>query len=147
MQYKKLLEYKIRDFIPADYKNLVKLWQLVGLYNPTIDKRQVILRKYRQDKRMILIAETKKKLIGSILGIGDGWRGSLWRLAVHPQYQNKGVGTRLVKGMENRLKRMGCKRIFLLIDKKFDNSNRLMRFYKKLGYKKNDRYLYMGKKF
>lgn len=92
---------------------------------------------------MILIAEVDHVVVGSILGMGDGWRGTLWRLAVHPQYQKRGIGTKLVKGMENRLKSLGCKRIILLVDK----SNAAIKFYQKLGYKGDSEVLYMEKNY
>lgn len=84
-----MLKFTLRELVPADYKNLIELWRIVDIFNPKTDQKSVILRKYRQNKKMILVAELNKVLIGSILGMGDGWRGILWRLAVHPKYQKE----------------------------------------------------------
>lgn len=138
-----MLKFTVGEFAPADYKDLVKLWQLVDIFNPKTDQKSVILRKYRQNKKMILVAKLDKMIVGSILGIGDGWRGTLWRLAVHPKYQKNGVGTSLVKEMEHRLQSMGCKRIIILSDK--DNS--AINFYQKLGYSKDSNVCYMEKNY
>ena len=138
-----MVKLTVREFAPADYNNLIQLWRLVNMFNPKTDKKSIILRKYRQNKKMILIAKINNMVIGSILGMGDGWRGTLWRLAVHPKYQRRGIGTRLVKKMEDRLKSAGCKRIILLADK----DNAAIKFYHKLGYKKDSNVLYLEKNY
>lgn len=138
-----MLKFTLRELVPADYKNLIELWRIVDIFNPKTDQKSVILRKYRQNKKMILVAELNKVLIGSILGMGDGWRGILWRLAVHPKYQRRNIGTSLVKEMESRLQSIGCKRIILLSDK--DNS--AINFYQKLGYIKDSNVCYMEKNY
>lgn len=114
-------KYTIRNFVPDDYRNAVKLWRTAGIYNPKTDKKGVILRKHRQNKKLIVVAEAYKMVIGTVLGIGDGWRGSLWRLAVHPEYQNKGVGARLISS----IKGLGTKDI----QSGFTWQNRFLRSY------------------
>jgi hypothetical protein len=34
----------------------------------------------------VLVAEVEGQIVGSIIGTFDGWRGNIYRLAVHPNY-------------------------------------------------------------
>lgn len=54
-------------------------------------------------------------------------------LAVHPEYQNKGVGKRFLKGLIQILKNQGKKRVDLMVEA--DNP-KAMAFYEKLGFQR-----------
>jgi len=58
-------------------------------------------------------------------------RGFIADLYVHPDYQNKGIGSSLLKQTENYLKRIGCE--VILIDLMSQNT-KAHTLYNKLGY-------------
>jgi ribosomal protein S18 acetylase RimI-like enzyme len=45
----------------------------------------------------------------------DGWRGSIYRLAVSPDYRRQGLGRRLLAEAEARLARLGAVRLQAIV--------------------------------
>lgn len=74
---------------------------------------------------------------GAAIGAGgvdfavDPTGGELWQLAVHPDLQSRGYGTRLVGALENRIVRRG--RLVATLKVEADN-RRAQAFYRRLGY-------------
>lgn len=71
----------------------------------------------------------------------DGHRGWLYTIAVSPQYQRRGVGSKLVRHAERVLIAMGCLKINLQV--RVSNAE-VVEFYRKLGYLVEER-ISMGK--
>ena len=55
------------------------------------------------------------RLVGSLMGGWDGWRGQMYRLAVDPEYRRHGIARRLVQAVEARLEARGAERITSLV--------------------------------
>jgi ribosomal protein S18 acetylase RimI-like enzyme len=45
----------------------------------------------------LLVAEIDDKIVGSIIATFDGWRGIIYRLAVHPNVRRQGIARRLAQ--------------------------------------------------
>jgi ribosomal protein S18 acetylase RimI-like enzyme len=84
----------------------------------------------------VLVAEVGGRVIGSIIGTFDGWRGNIYRLAVHPNYRRQGVARALVAEVEMRLTQQGAKRITALVEK---DQPRAMSFWEAVGYRVDER--------
>src|SRR5262249_34239210 len=65
----------------------------------------------------VLVAEVNGRIVGSIIGTFDGWRGNIYRMAVHPSYRRRGIARALVAEVEQQLARQGAKRITALVEK------------------------------
>ena len=87
--------------------------------------------------------EKDNEIIASIMIGYDGHRGVLNYLAVDPKFRNQGLGSRLVKLAEDRLKNLGCPKINLLIR---ESKIGVREFYKKLAYEMQDHVLLFGKR-
>jgi len=61
------------------------------------------------------VAEADGRLVGSIIGGWDGWRGNMYRLAVAPEYRRRRIARSLVAEVERRLRTQGAHRITALI--------------------------------
>ena len=120
---------KIRNYKPEDYEELKKLLEICELFDKSYDKKEKFDNK--KPKGSIIICEEDNKIIGCVIFTYDGWDSSIYRLAVHPDCRNKGVGNKLLKEAENRLKKLGadvCQLGFHVNNKKAED------FFRKKGY-------------
>jgi ribosomal protein S18 acetylase RimI-like enzyme len=67
------------------------------------------------DPRGLLLAEVGGDVVGSLIAVWNGWRGSFFRLAVHPQHRRRGIATRLVSEGERRLRARGACRLDAIV--------------------------------
>lgn len=68
--------------------------------------------------------------VGSVRGYVQGDTGYIGRLIVHPEYRNRGIGTRLMGAIEQHLKQAKCFELFT-----GHKSEGNIRLYEKLGYR------------
>ena len=127
----------IREVTKEDFNSLYKLWKTVGLWLYPIEEE-----KPRFDNMLtfnsslcLVLADEGKKVIGSILGAFDGRTVSIHRLAVHPDYQERGYGARLVKELEDRAGKQGIKKIAGQIHV---SNLKVLGFYEKQGFRRDD---------
>ncbi|MGH7895528.1 MAG: GNAT family N-acetyltransferase, partial [Candidatus Binatia bacterium] len=84
----------------------------------------------------VLVAEVGSRVIGSIIGSFDGWRGNFYRLTVHPEFRRRGIARALVAEVEQRLARQGAKRITALVE---TDRPWAMSFWEAVGYRVDER--------
>ncbi|MEL6717476.1 MAG: GNAT family N-acetyltransferase [Bacteroidota bacterium] len=107
---------------------IIKLYKSVNWTNYT--NRSGILLKGIQNSLYILGAFKEDKLIGLIRIIGDGYTIIyIQDLLVHPNYQQKGIGQKLVDKILNQYN--SVRQIVLLAD----TNEILDNFYQKVGFK------------
>ena len=98
-----------RNLESGDYDRIIALWDLTGLpIRPRgRDSRREIIRLMNRDPDLFIGSFIDDNLVGVLIGTDDGRKGWLNRLAVHPDYQNKGIGKALVMECEKRFKDRG----------------------------------------
>ena len=129
------MEIKIRPFEPRDEDALVQLWVDCGLVVPWNDPHKDIQRKLKIQSEMFLVGCFEGKLIASVMAGYEGHRGWINYLAVHPQYQRAGIGGRMMKAAEDRLRAAGCPKINLQVR---TQNKGVIEFYKRTGFKLDD---------
>jgi ribosomal protein S18 acetylase RimI-like enzyme len=63
----------------------------------------------------LILAVDDGTIVGSVIAGWDGWRGTLYRLAVAPTHRRRGVATALVDEAERCLRRHGVRRMHLIV--------------------------------
>jgi ribosomal protein S18 acetylase RimI-like enzyme len=135
----------IRLLSIADYDSIIELWKSAGLpFKPhgrdTREKMNVQLKK---DADLFIGAFEENELIGVIIGTDDGRKGWINRLAISPEYTRSGVATRLIKELEDALKRRGRRIICTLVE---DPNEVSFALFIKAGYVKHDDIHYLSKR-
>jgi len=130
------LFFRIREFLyPQDYKSVFSLWETAGegIHVARSDMPEEIKKKLARDPDLFLVAENDTGIIGTIIGGFDGRRGMMYHLAVSCNYRQKGIASALVTELEDRLRKKGCMRMYLLV---YPENKTAIEFYEKRNYKK-----------
>ena len=109
--------WAIRDCRPQEAEVVLALWREAEASPSVTDNLEEVRRAIAESPAWFLVAEADRQIVGSVIGGFDGWRGNIYRLAVHPTYQRRGIARALVVEVERRLAGQGVKRITALVEK------------------------------
>ncbi|MCI4349200.1 MAG: GNAT family acetyltransferase [Thermoplasmata archaeon] len=126
---------RVRRFESTDFGEVVRIWKAAGLELGPSDTLPEIARALRRDPDLFLVAERRGRLVGAVLGRFDGRRGWVNHLAVRPDEQTLGTGSRLVRRLESALRSRGCRKVNLHV---LPANLAALAFYQHLGYRRRD---------
>ena len=107
----------VREVRDEELESVLALWrEAYGTVGVT-DSLDDVLQTASGSTSVLLVAEEEGHIVGTVIGGFDGWRGNIYRLAVHPEHQKQGIARRLVSAVEARLAEMGAKRITALVER------------------------------
>ncbi len=104
----------IRDAAPGDIPSVLDLWRESAAPTST-DTAAALTSLLRRDPGALVVAESSGQIVGSVIAGWDGWRGSIYRLAVAPAYRRSGLGGRLLREAEHRLTALGTLRMHAIV--------------------------------
>ena len=110
--------FSVRECRPEEAKTLLTLWQAAGT-SPSVTDTITDIQSTIESSASVLVAEADQRIVGSLIATFDGWRGNMYRIAVHPDYRRRGIGHALVKEGESCLVKQGAKRITALVEEKY----------------------------
>ena len=128
-----------------DYDSLPALWEEASLpYRPKgRDSRASMERELKLGRNMFLVAESRGKIVGVVLGTQDGRKGWINRLAVAKKWRRKGIAGRLVREAEKEFAALGINITAGLIE---DWNGDSMKFFEKMGYVRHRDIFYYSKR-
>src|SRR4051812_10656623 len=109
MRWAASMEWSIESAGPEDIEAVLALWVLANVSQSGTGGANSIIRLIEQDSGALLVARSSPGVIGSLIAAWDGWRGSMYRLVVHPSYRRRGLATALVGHGQARLVALGAK--------------------------------------
>ena len=95
----------------ADVPEVLALWREAEAEPTHTDNLESVSQLLRRDPASLIVAEASGRIVGSVIAAWDGWRGSLYRLAVAPSHRRRGLGRQLVQAAEQRLTGVGASRL------------------------------------
>jgi ribosomal protein S18 acetylase RimI-like enzyme len=125
------MPFSIRLCRADEAEQLLSLWRAADAAPSVTDSLADIGRVMAEGSSFLLVAEVAGVVVGSIIGSFDGWRGHLYRLAVHPQRRRHGIARALVDAATDRLVQRGAVRIMAIVER---DRNGAMRFWNAVGF-------------
>ncbi|MGA1974349.1 MAG: GNAT family N-acetyltransferase [Conexivisphaerales archaeon] len=104
-------DMKIREFRLDDYVAVAQLWLEAGLGFRLGDDLESIRVKVGRDPDLFLVAEEGGRIMGSVMGAWDGRRGWIYHLGVRPDARRKGVASKLIRELEDRMREKGVSKV------------------------------------
>lgn len=109
-------DFTIRSASKHDAERVLLLWNAAGSAETVTDTRDGVFGLLDADPAGLLIAESDGgEIVGSLIAAWDGWRGSFYRLAVHPARRRQGIATALLREGERRLLGLGAARFTAIV--------------------------------
>jgi ribosomal protein S18 acetylase RimI-like enzyme len=101
------------DDLPA----VLQLWQEAEVTPPgPTDSLEGLTRLIHNPGGILLVAMLDGRIVGSVIGGWDGWRGNIYRLAVTPACRRQGIARELVVAISSALFAKGAERISALVE-------------------------------
>jgi ribosomal protein S18 acetylase RimI-like enzyme len=123
-----------RSATNQDIEQVLALWNAAGSVETVTDTRDGVLGLLDADPEALLVAESDGgEIVGSLIAAWDGWRGSFYRLAVHPEQRREGIATALLREGERRLLARGAARFTAIVT---DDDLDAMSFWTATGYER-----------
>ena len=100
---------KIKHYRKGDYETLINIWEKADLpyKSKGRDSEESIEKEVKLDCNQFLFAILDGKAVGAILVTHDGRKGWINRVAVLPEFRNKGIARTLVNVAEEWLDTQG----------------------------------------
>ncbi len=132
----------IRAFAHQDRELVIDLWRRCGLVVPWNDPAADIDRKLQVDPELFVVGIDSAVLVASAMGGYDGHRGSIFYLAVDPDYRGRGYARKIVDHLTALLKQRGCPKLNIMVR---SSNQGVLEFYCRLGFQV-DEILCVGKR-
>lgn len=133
----------IRTFEKDDAQAVIALWEKCELTRPWNNPLKDISRKLKVQPELFVVGEIDGQIMASAMAGYDGHRGSVYYLAVAPEFQGGGHGRALMAWIEQALLEMGCPKLNIVVR---TANEKVLRFYENLGYTTDD-VVSLGKRF
>jgi ribosomal protein S18 acetylase RimI-like enzyme len=127
---------QIRAATAADADAVVALWRdTPDVLATRTDDVGAVKTLLARDANALLVAEVDDTIVATLIVGWDGWRGSLYRMAVDPAARRRGIATALVRHAEAMLASYGCVRVVAMVNVQEDHA---MSFWRAAGFTRND---------
>jgi ribosomal protein S18 acetylase RimI-like enzyme len=105
----------IRSATADDVEAVLALWRAAGSAPTVSDDAYSVRALVAHDPDALVVAEVDGTVVGSLVAAWDGWRGHLYRMAVHPDHRRQRIAAALAAEGERRLAARGCRRVDAIV--------------------------------
>ncbi|MEU0086315.1 GNAT family N-acetyltransferase [Streptomyces sp. NPDC006274] len=130
-----MTDLRIRDAAPEEAAAVLAFWQQAAEGTSITDDVDGVTRLIARDPEALILAELDGVLVGSVIAGYDGWRCSLYRLAVLPSHRRRGISTALLAAAEERFVAVGGRRGDAMV---LEANERAHRAWAAAGYERED---------
>ncbi|WP_190126140.1 GNAT family N-acetyltransferase [Streptomyces inusitatus] len=130
-----MTDLRIRTARADEAETVLAFWAEAAEGTSITDDVEGVGRLIARDPEALILAESGGRLVGSVIAGWDGWRCSLYRLAVLPAFRRRGIGTALLKAAEARFAAVGGRRGDAMV---LEANERARRAWAAAGYRRED---------
>jgi ribosomal protein S18 acetylase RimI-like enzyme len=110
-------EITIRPVREDELGAVLKLWIEAQVTPPSVtDSLAGLSRLTRTPGALLRVAVIDDRIVASVIGGFDGWRGNIYRLAVAPSWRRRNLARRMVAAIGDALFEMGAERLSALVE-------------------------------
>src|SRR5205823_3649525 len=113
---------EIRPCRKHEIESVLDLWRRADAAPGVSDDATGVGGLLERDPDALLLAVEDDALLGTLIAGFDGWRGTLARLAVDPDHRRRGIATALLAAGEDRLRRLGARRLSAIVLESHDHA-------------------------
>jgi len=106
---------EIRSAVSSDVPAVLAFWEVATTEPSTTDDVDSVRQLLAFAPDALLLATIDDEIVGTVVVGWDGWRGTLYRLAVAPGRRREGIAAMLVGDAEAQLRRRGAQRLHLIV--------------------------------
>jgi ribosomal protein S18 acetylase RimI-like enzyme len=108
------VQSELRPATADDIAGVLAFWRAAAEPTST-DSTEVLVSLVHGHPGALIVAEAEGRIVGTVIAGWDGWRGSIYRLAVAPDQRRSGLGQALLHAAEDRLAGLGAQRLHAIV--------------------------------
>ena len=124
---------EIRDLRATDGEEVRALWRASGIRIRPGDDDASLAAMASRNPGLCLVGCEGGRIVASALAAFDGRRGWLYHVATLAEVRRRGIATRMVRTVEERLRELGCRKLNLIV---WEGEDQAMAFWAALGYRR-----------
>ncbi|MFD4375741.1 GNAT family N-acetyltransferase [Streptomyces sp. NPDC058486] len=132
-----MIEIQIRAAAPTDAESVLAFWRESAEGTSISDDVDGVKRLLDRDPEALILAVDGDRIVGSVIAGWDGWRASLYRLAVLPSYRRRGISKTLLRAAEERFATLGGRRVDAMV---LEANGRAHHTWAAAGYERQDQW-------
>jgi ribosomal protein S18 acetylase RimI-like enzyme len=125
----------LRTGTSSDIDAVLAFWQEATTVASATDDAESLVALLGRSPDALIVAEDDGALVGTAIAGWDGWRGAMYRVAVHPEARRRGIASAMVGEGERRLRAHGARRLHMIVDA---GEAPAQRFWRSAGYARTD---------
>ena len=133
------VEITIRPCRREECPAVLELWQASESIPSVTDTMEALDLVLQRGDDLLLVAECNGRIVATVIGGWDGWRGNIYRLAVLPEHRRRGIGSALIDEVVGQLRRKGARKISIMVEKSDKLANDFWKGMEKSGYEYDPR--------
>ncbi|WP_446042539.1 GNAT family N-acetyltransferase [Streptomyces albidoflavus] len=129
------MELITRPAAARDIDSVLAFWGRAAEGKSITDDPAGVARLIDRDPEALILAERDGELVGTVIAGFDGWRCSVYRLAVHPDHRRQGIAGLLLEKAERRFRELGGRRVDAMV---LEVNERAQKAWEASGYHRED---------